>query len=65
LDRPRKNLPENGLAIIEQAAANGISERKLAKALGMSLDTWLKIRRETVTEPFKSEPEPFQAAREA
>jgi ferritin-like metal-binding protein YciE len=32
LARPRKNLSETGLAIIEQAAANGISERKLAKA---------------------------------
>ena len=52
--RPRKNLSENGLAIIEQAAANGISERKLAKALGMSLDTWLEIRRETHTEPSRS-----------
>ena len=44
--RPRKTLPENGLAIIEQAAANGVSERRLAKALGMGLDAWLKIRRE-------------------
>ena len=63
--RRRKNLPGNSLAIIEQGVANGISGRKLAKALGMSLDTWLKICRETDTEPFKSEPEPFQAVREA
>ena len=44
--RPRKHLPPNGLELIRAAASNGVSETKLAEALGLSWPTWKRIRDE-------------------
>jgi hypothetical protein len=40
---PRKNLPANGLQIIRALASNGVH---LAKALGVDVKTWRRIREE-------------------
>ncbi len=42
--RPRKTLPEGALTIIRELASNGVKETLLAKALGMSFETWKRIR---------------------
>ena len=44
--RPRKNLPANGLQVIRDLASNGVQETIIAKALGMDLKTWRRIRTE-------------------
>lgn len=44
--RPRKRLPANGLDIIRDLASHGVQETVLAKALGLDVKTWRKIRTE-------------------
>ena len=44
MPRPRKKLPPDGLKIIRECAANGISEVELAKRLGMGFRAWQRIR---------------------
>ncbi len=44
--RPRKTLPENGLAIVRTLAANGALETSIAAALGLDAKTWRRIRDE-------------------
>lgn len=44
MGRPRKTLPANGLQVIRDLASNGVQETVLAKALGMDVKTWQKIR---------------------
>lgn len=44
MPRPRKNLPRNGTEIIRELASRGVKETDIAKALGMSFDTWRRIR---------------------
>jgi len=44
--RPRKTLPENGLALIRALAANGVAETEIAAALGMDIKTWKRIRQD-------------------
>ncbi len=44
--RPRKNLPAGGLAVIRDLASSGVQETVLAKALGLDLKTWRRIRDE-------------------
>jgi hypothetical protein len=41
--RPRKQLPPNGLEIIREGAANGLSQPRLARALGMGVDAFRRI----------------------
>ena len=44
--RPRKTLPAGALDLIREAAANGVAETRLAKALKMDFQTWKRIREE-------------------
>ncbi len=46
MPRPRKTLPEGGLATIRELASAGANEVHIAKALGMSFETWKRIRDE-------------------
>lgn len=46
MGRPRKTLPKNGLELISDLSARGVKETEIAKALGMSFQTWKKIREE-------------------
>jgi hypothetical protein len=44
--RPRKSLPANGIDVIRRLAANGVNEHAIAGALGLSYETWQRIRAE-------------------
>ncbi|MBD3615843.1 MAG: hypothetical protein HUJ22_04655 [Gracilimonas sp.] len=57
MPRIKKVLPEGGLETIRTLGKRGVNETDIAKALGMSYDTWLRIKREN--------PEAKQAIQEA
>lgn len=46
MPRPRKYLPANGVDIIKDCASRGVRESEIARALGMSMPTWRRIREE-------------------
>ncbi len=46
MPRPRKTLPEGGLATIRELASAGANEVQIAKQLGMSYEVWQRIRTE-------------------
>jgi hypothetical protein len=46
MGRRKKTLPTNGLETITELAERGVTETDIAKALGMSFDTWLRIKTE-------------------
>jgi hypothetical protein len=46
MGRKKKTLPTNGLETITELAERGVTETDIAKALGMSFDTWLRIKTE-------------------
>jgi len=46
MPRPKKQLPRNGLQIIRDMAAAGNREIDIARALGMSYDTYHRIKGE-------------------
>ncbi|TXN00571.1 hypothetical protein FV242_21500 [Methylobacterium sp. WL64] len=41
--RPRKQLPANGLDILREGAAKGLSQPRLARSLGMGVDAFRRI----------------------
>lgn len=46
MSRLKKLLPKNGLAKITDLASRGFSEKDIGRALGMSSNTWTRIKNE-------------------
>ncbi|MBM9614761.1 hypothetical protein JWJ90_10745 [Desulfobulbus rhabdoformis] len=44
MGRPKIMPPENAVEIIEKTASHGCSEKTIARALGVSFDTWMRFR---------------------
>lgn len=41
---PRKHLPPNGREIIQESGRNGLGEKMIAQALGLSYATWRRMK---------------------
>jgi hypothetical protein len=49
MGRKKKTISKRGLQVIRDLAERGVTETDIAKALGISFDTWLRIKREDET----------------